>query len=60
MHKELAELKEQEKVALSPLEIIKIRSTVNQVKFEESTPIDAYNECEKLVDFCRKYGFVKE
>lgn len=33
LHKELSELKEQEKVALSPLEIIKIRSTVNQVKF---------------------------
>jgi hypothetical protein len=43
LHKELAELKEQEKVALSPLEIIKIRSTVNLIKFEESTPIDAYN-----------------
>jgi hypothetical protein len=60
LHKELAELKQMEKVALSPLEIIKIRSTVNQVRFEESSPIDAYNESERLVDFCRKYGFVKE
>jgi hypothetical protein len=30
------------------------------VKFEESSPIDSYNESERLAEFCRKYGFVKE
>lgn len=34
LHTELAELKKNERFALSPLEIIKIRSTINQIKYD--------------------------
>jgi hypothetical protein len=60
LQKEVETLRKMEEAALSPLEIIKARTTLSRVRLETGNFRAGHEQAERQMEFCRKYGYVKE